>query len=227
MYEPSYDPTDIEAARSAMVSSPPTEVLAVARQWARDLGWQEVQTGTNDLFFHLGQFVFTSGLEVEVTAYPSEPMTRVGFLMHAAYSVYPSWRADVDRAAETFANGVLFELKTRGATIEPSRLAAIRPGSDWIRAQERFRRPAQWILLGLIIPVTALIWLLTENIFLALAPIFWVFAVVLVLQIGRLRANGMRASLPTAFTVFIFVLAFVSSLVGSLCQAGLIPLVYT
>jgi hypothetical protein len=184
-----------DARCSAVVSATFDEVGEAAVEWARDLGWEPVTPGSSFLAFKLGHAIFSTAIEMEVSRYAGPGTTKVQFLARARNSPDSDWNRDMERAAETFAHGVLYELRRRGASIDPSWLATARKNRKWLAPRERLRRLAEWCLVALCVPVMAMVWFLSHNTPLTVATPLWFIGAILMMQFARMRTNGIHARL--------------------------------
>jgi hypothetical protein len=205
MVEPAYGSRHVEAKRSAVVSATSEEVREVAADWAQGLGWEPVANGGAFAAFKLGHSIFSTGIEMEVGAYTSRGSTRVQFLARAGRSPDSDWDNDMQRAAETFANGVLHELRLCGATVDPARLATARVSRESLRARERLRKWVEWGLVALFVPVPVLVWFLTHDAIFTLAAPLWIIGAILGTQFARMRANGIHARLQVVGVLILVV----------------------
>ena len=96
-----------EARCSAVVSANSDEIGEAVLAWARDLGWQPLTRGSPFLAFKLGHAIFSTSIQMEVRRFARRGATEVQFLARAGRSPEPDWETDMERAAETFAYGLL------------------------------------------------------------------------------------------------------------------------
>jgi hypothetical protein len=200
-------------------------MMEAATAWARDVGWSPVTTG--DLFhsYKVGRSIFSTAVEMEVSAGAVRGGTRVQFLTRARPSPDSSWQKDLESTADNFARGVLSELALEGATVDPSRLATTYRDRSRLKARERFRKWAERVLVVLVIPATVLVWFLSKELFLTLATFLWIFAAIFAVQFSRFRDNGMHARLQVAAVVFIVGgTALLVTIIGALSLAGLVSI---
>ena len=215
MPPPSYLSPYTEARCSAVVSETSDEVRAVVLEWARDLGWKPVTRGSSFLTFKLGRAIFSSSIEMEVSRYPSRGATEVQFLGRAGRSPDSDWNRDMERAVETFAHGVLYELRLRGSTVHPPRLTTARRSRKWLRAGEQVRRPVEWALAALFVPLTVMVWFLTKNPFWTLAIYGWFVGAILMAQFSRFWANGIHARLQVVAVLILVGMALGATIAGA------------
>jgi hypothetical protein len=176
------------------------EIMAVAREWAGDLGWRatkEVNQPSRVLFrvTRHGADVFYP--RVEVVASDEGPgQSRVTFSASVAVSMWPgNIEADLGRVAATFANGVCHELASREYEIAPASLGEKYQNRVLLRRLQKGQRVVLALVLIAFVLVNAAAilgyrWLNSGAFF---AMWLWAATLCMALVVLRWRIVGMRS----------------------------------